>query len=123
MSQLLLFVYVCSTKNETETRNSNITKNKALYRVGAGYQTKGVLRERPIIRLEDGSHVCPENDSGDLQVYLPPKGHSKFKTVKRALLEAEESYEFLKSLGLEEPNNIAEIKESFRIYPNADMLT
>lgn len=90
---------------------SSITKNKALYRVGAGCQTKGVLRERPIIRLEDGSHVCPENDSGDLQVYLPPKGQSKFKTVKRVLLEAEESYEFLKSLGLEEPNNIAEIKE------------
>ena len=90
---------------------SSITKNKALYRVGAGNQKKGILRERPIIRLEDGSHVCPENNSGELQVYLPPKGQSKFKTVKRALIETEESYEFLKSLGLDEPNNIAEIKE------------
>ena len=90
---------------------SSITKNKALYRAGAGYQTKGVLRERPIIRLEDDSHVCPENTSGELQVYLPPKGQSKFKTVKRTLVETEESYEFLKSLGLEEPSNIAEIKE------------
>ena len=90
---------------------SSITTNTALYRVGTGHQTKGVLRVRPIIRLEDDSHVCPETDSGDLQVYLPPKGQSKFKTVKRALLESEESYEFLKSLGLEEPNNIAEIKE------------
>lgn len=91
---------------------SSITKNKALYRAGAGYQTKkGVLRERPIIRLEDDSHVCPENNSGELQVYLPPKGQSKFKTVKRTLVEIEESYEFLKSLGLEEPSHIAEIKE------------
>jgi len=90
---------------------SSITKNKALYRVGSRYQAKGVLRERPIIRLEDDSHVCPENNSGELQVYLPPKGKSKFKTVKRTLVENEESYEFLKSIGLEEPSNIAEIKE------------
>lgn len=90
---------------------SNITKNKALYRDGASDQKKGVLRERPIIRLEDGSHICPENESGDLQVYLPSKGISKFKTVKRAIVESEESIEFLRSLGLKEPNNIAEIKE------------
>ncbi len=90
---------------------SSITKNKALYRAGAGYQKKGVLRERPIIRLEDGSHVSPENDSGDIQVYLPTKGESKFKTVKRTLVDIEESNEFLMSLGLVAPNKIAEIKE------------
>ena len=90
---------------------SSITKNKALYRVGIGHQTKGVLRERPIIRLEDGSHINPENDSGDIQVYLPSTGKSKFKTVKRAIVESKESIEFLRSLGLKEPNNIAEIKE------------
>ena len=91
---------------------SSITKNTALYKVGTGHQTKGVLRERPIIRLEDGSHINPENDSGDLQVYLPPKeGKSKFKTVKRTLVTIEESQEFLTSLGLVVPNKIAEIKE------------
>ncbi len=90
---------------------SSIKKNQALYRAGTEYQTKGVLRERPIIRLEDGSHINPENDSGDIQVYLPSKGQSKFKTVKRALLEDEESYEFLKSLGLVVPDKVAEIKE------------
>ncbi len=90
---------------------SSITKNKALYRVSAGYQKKGVLRERPIIRLEDGSHICPENSSGDIQVYLPTKDDSKFKTVKRALVDIDESNEFLKSLGLVAPSQIAEIKE------------
>jgi len=90
---------------------SSITKNKALYRVGAGYQKKGILRERPIIRLEDGSHISPENDSGDIQVYLPSKGESKFKTVKKTLVDIEESNEFLTSLGLVVPNKIAEIKE------------
>lgn len=90
---------------------SSITKNKALYRVGGSYQKKGVLRERPIIRLEDGSHINPENDSGDIQVYLPTTGESKFKTVKRTLVDIEESKEFLTSLGIVVPNKIAEIKE------------
>jgi len=90
---------------------SSITKNKALYRVGLGYERKGILRERPIIRLEDGSHVCPENDSEDIQVYLPTRGDSKFKTVKRTLLDYDESKEFLTSLGLVVPDKIAEIKE------------
>ncbi|MDP8241246.1 MAG: DUF3883 domain-containing protein [Candidatus Hatepunaea meridiana] len=90
---------------------ANITKNKALYRESTSYQKKGILRDRPIIRLENDSHVCPENDSGDLQVYLPSKGKSKFKTVKRAIVENEESIEFLRSLGLKEPDIIDEIKE------------
>lgn len=90
---------------------SSITKNKALYRVGVSHQKKGVLRERPIIRLENGSHINPENDSGDIQVYLPTTGESKFKTVKRTLVDIEESNEFLISLGLVVPNKIAEIKE------------
>jgi len=90
---------------------SCITKNKALYRLGSSGQKKGILRQRPIIRLEDGSHVCPENNLGKIQVYLPPKGQSKFTTVKRSLMDSVESKEFLTSLGLELPNNIAEIKE------------
>ena len=92
---------------------SNITNNNALYREGTSYQQKGVLREREIIRLEDDSHLCPENDDGELQVYLPPKrnGKSRFKTVKRAIAENEEACGFLKGLGLGKPDDIAEIKE------------
>jgi len=88
---------------------SSITKNKALYR-SIGYP-KGVLRQRPIIRLEDDSHICPENNSGELQVYLPPEGQTEFKVVKRGIAESEEALEFLESLGLKKPNNISEIKE------------
>ncbi len=90
---------------------SSIIQNKALYRVGGRNRPKGVLLERPIIRLEDGTHINPENDSGDIQVYLPTAGESKFKTVKRALSDIEESNEFLVSLGLVIPDKIAEIKE------------
>lgn len=102
------------SKNDNWVINfySSITENKALYRVDDSYQTKGVLRKRPIIRLEDGSHICPDNDSGDLQVHLPSKtGDSKFKTVKRNLAENKKSLEFLKALGLKKPDDITEIKE------------
>ena len=89
---------------------SSITNNNALYRQGSGYH-KGILRNKPIIRLEDGSHINPENDSGDIQVYLPTAGESQFNTVKRILAKNEESLEFLKNLGLEKPDDIAEVKE------------
>lgn len=90
---------------------SRIINNTALYRPGNRYQRKGVLRESPIIRLEDGSHINPENDTEDIQVYLPTNGESKYKTVKRALAENGESRRFLENLGLKEPNGVAEIKE------------
>lgn len=90
---------------------SSISKNKSLYRPKSTYHSKGVLRERPIIRLEDGSHINPENELGDMQVYLPIDGNTRYKTVKKSLTEADESYEFLKSLGVDEPNSITEIKE------------
>ncbi len=90
---------------------SSITDNEALYRQKKPWESKGVLRDRPIIRLEDGSHINPDDDSGDIQVYLPTNRESKFKTVKRVLAAQEASYEFLEKLGLEQPDNIAEIKE------------
>ncbi|MBW3021166.1 hypothetical protein KY334_07765, partial [Candidatus Woesearchaeota archaeon] len=82
---------------------SSIESKSALYREG------GILRKRPIIRLEDDTHICPENEFGKVQIYLPPKeGQSKFKTIKRSLVK---NREFLKNLGLKEIDNIAEIKE------------
>ena len=88
-----------------------VTNNKALYR-NVPPRAKGVLRKRPIIRLEDNSHVCPEDGEGELQVYLPREAEeSRFKTVKRALAEDRKALEFLKSLGLKEPDIVSEIKE------------
>ena len=87
---------------------SSLVGNESLYRSGKGYQ-KGILRERPIIRLKNNTNVNPENESGDLQVYLPTKGKSKFKTVKETLLKNKEAKQFLEKLGLKKPDNIAEI--------------
>lgn len=114
----------CSTKIDREflaTKSdewlvkfySRVANIKSLYRESKipGIK-KGVLRERPIIRLEDDSHMCPENESGELHVYLPlQKRQSKFKTVKSSLVKDKDAYEFLESLGLKKPDSIAEIKE------------
>lgn len=85
------------------------TKSKLLYRKTPS--PPGILRRKPIIRLEDDSHVSPENGSGDLQVYLPSDRKSKFKTVKTSIAKDNQANEFLRSLGLVKPNDIAEIKE------------
>lgn len=91
---------------------SSVKENKALYRSSDNIHQKGVLRKLPIIRLENGSHINPENEEGKLQVYLPPTtGRSGFKTVKRKLVKNRESLEFLKNLGLKEPDGVAEIDE------------
>ena len=90
---------------------SELTNHRALYST-----YKGILYNRPIIRLEDGSHINPkENDKDEgLQVYLPYKEEemeSEFKTVKKIFFDNKKSLEFLEGLGLIIPDQIAEIKE------------
>ncbi|MCR4418010.1 MAG: DUF3883 domain-containing protein [Ignavibacteria bacterium] len=73
--------------------------------------SRGVLRTKPIIRLENGEHIAPFDNNGNIQVYLPAETKSEYKTVKRALTEKEKSLKFLKELGLTKPDLFAEIKE------------
>ena len=90
-----------------------IIGNIGLYRKKTSWQTKGVLREKPIIRLDDadGAHINPYNGKDELQVYFPAEQESGFKTVKRVFIENEISKGFLIKLGLKEPDKISEIKE------------
>jgi hypothetical protein len=88
-----------------------IIGNNALFKEKNSCQSKGVLREKPIIRLDDGTHINPDNEKDELQVYFPAEQESGFKTVKRVFIENEISKEFLIKLGLKEPDKISEIKE------------
>lgn len=72
---------------------------------------KGILRAKPIIRLENNEHMAPFDSDGKVQVYLPAETKSKYKTVKCSLTENEESLKFLKELGLTKPDLLAEVKE------------
>jgi len=75
-----------------------------------GY-TKDILRTKPIIRLENGEHIVPFDNTRKVQVYLPAETKSKYKTVKRSLTENEYSLRFLEELGLRKPDLFAEIRE------------
>jgi hypothetical protein len=71
----------------------------------------GILRNTPIIRLENGEHLAPFGDNGNIQVYLPTKTGSKYKTVKPSLIKNSQAMKFLTDLGLREPDLLAEVKE------------
>lgn len=79
----------------------------------SGYygRNAGVLREKPIIRLSDCTHIAPCDKENKIQVYLPAETKSKYKTVKEVLTQSEKSLKFLTELGLSKPDIFAEIKE------------
>jgi len=74
---------------------------------------RGILRLKPIIRLEDGSHIAPLDPSGKAQVHLPATGERKthFKTVHKDIIADEEALAFLKELDIKEPDLHDEISE------------
>jgi hypothetical protein len=90
---------------------SQLNNQKSLYEKSYLNNNKPILRTKKIIRLENGEHIAPFDDNDKVQVYLPTKTDSRYKTVKRNLTENEESLKFFKILGLQEPDIFSEIKE------------
>ena len=72
-----------------------------------------LIRGKPILRLENNSHVSPFNAPYERNktpnAYLLRDGESKFPLVKRALLADEAVYAFLKELGLSKPDIVDEV--------------
>lgn len=70
-----------------------------------------MLRQQPIIRLENCSHVAPYRHYWDdkPKAYLPTEHESRFPTVKREVCNSVKSHEFLKKLGLSEPDVVDEV--------------
>lgn len=85
------------------------------------------FRSKPIIRTEDdkliapyrhkreyhnyGSHITEDQND----VFLPPEGETIFTIVKRCIADDDDARQFLKDLGLKEPNIYDEIFRS--IFP------
>ena len=69
------------------------------------------LRKIKIIRLEDKSHVIPFKSDGTPNAYLPSSVATKFPTIKKSLFANETAADFLKRLGIIEPDLFAEIIE------------
>ena len=75
----------------------------------SGYSMRTLLRDKPIVRLDDGSHVSPFNDLGNLQAYLPTTHESRFPTVKTDVCSSNQARNFLVALGLKEPDIVDEV--------------
>ena len=85
-------------------------QNQALWREPsrAGDQPPAA-RAKPIIRLEDGSHVAPFDERGRPAAYLPGPTGTQFATVRRAVAALPEALQFLEALGFAEPDIVAEV--------------
>jgi hypothetical protein len=91
---------------------SRLLDQRSLWAKGGYYvRNAGILRQKPIIRLSDNTHIAPFNKDDKIQVYLPAETKSKYKTVKENLTKTKKSLKFLTELGLSTPDIFAEIKE------------
>lgn len=66
------------------------------------------LIDVPLIRLDDGSHV-PPRANGQPQAFLPCLVETGFPTVRATVCETPTSQEFLRSLGLTEPDPVDDV--------------
>ncbi len=94
---------------------SYISKSPHLWR-DEGNKSRGILRNKPIIRLENGEMISPFDSAGEPQAYLPGNTSHRYRTVKKYFMNHKDSAKFLKELGLSEPDLFAEIYEY--ILPN-----
>ena len=101
-----------------------LSDHQALWRPERAYprRPEGVLRNKAIVRVQDGSHVVPFRDDGEPAAYLPSKddvethvterGPSKRDgppIVRAVLTRHDETLKFLKDLGLREFDVVEEI--------------
>jgi len=72
----------------------------------------GLLRAKPIVRLEDNSQVVPFRADGTTpNVFMPPPENTDFPIVKRSIAGNEKAEHFLKQLRLSEPDVFDDIVE------------
>jgi predicted transcriptional regulator len=70
-----------------------------------------ILRTKPILRLEDGTHVTPPRDGCDADVYLllDVEANSSLPTVRTKISEDKDALKFLKDLGVPDWDVVAEV--------------
>lgn len=79
-------------------------------------ESSGILRSKPILRLENGSQEIPfRPDSITPNAFLPPPEETTFPIVRRSFMDSEQSRTFLERLGLSQPDVFDDIVE--RVLP------
>ena len=92
---------------------------KALWREKSTSQQEGILRSKPMIRIENDELKLPKD------AFLPTTGVSaNFPMVKKSIAGNKDAIDFLKALGLNEPDVADEIRtKTFPKYDSAPMIT
>jgi len=92
-----------------------LVKQEALWKKKTYSREKeGILRSKPIIRLENDSHTIPFDYQRKPLAYLPSTNGSinkLFQIVKESIVHDPEAKEFLQKIGLTEPNAIAGVMD------------
>jgi len=69
---------------------------------------QGRIGNIPLVRIEGGSHVVAESN-GQPQAFLPREIRTDFPTVPRSVCSTPKALEFLKALGLTEPDAVDDV--------------
>jgi hypothetical protein len=69
---------------------------------------QGRVSSIPLVRVEGGSHVVAES-SGQPQAFLPSEIRTDFPTVPRSVCSTAKALEFLRALGLTEPDAVDDV--------------
>ncbi len=96
---------------------------KALWRKSTHYSTPGVLRNKPIIRLEDNSHVLPFDEDGSPNAFLGVGSGTDFVGVKSTITVDQDAYKFLKDLGLREVEAKDQVEQLLKAWYKEDSPT
>ena len=88
-----------------------LSDHRALWR-----SSNSVIRNKPILRLQNGKHVVPFRPDGSLQAYLSDEVNTETvsPTVKVKLSQNREAKAFLKELGIRELDIVSEVIEEIR---------
>jgi hypothetical protein len=91
-----------------------VHKAPALWRIGSRYSSNGILRSKPIIRIESKNgvkQVFPFQSNGKPNAFLPTKEKTEYLTVKQNIVKNKNARKFLEEIGLTTPDLFAEINE------------
>jgi hypothetical protein len=75
----------------------------------------GILRSKPILRLQDDRLESPFQADGKANAYLPPPEGTDLPVVKKQIVDDQHAAAFLKRLGLSEPDIFDDIVD--RVLP------
>ena len=89
----------------------SLSEQNALFSEKSYISKRGILRDKPIIRLNNNQLVSLFDKEEKIQIYLLIGQDTEFKTVKEIFIQNEQSKGFFEKYKISKPNRISELKE------------